>query len=100
MKSSYPEEKYDVAVRALAIGTDSIQHRLREAYISIMRLQKMDLKEEKLWQEHESIINSLTGTKQGPGDDPLDRTLRQMSDSDASRIADRIVSFSYEVRRR
>ena len=94
---AYAAEKYGVAVDSLATSTGTIQQRLKSAYFSSMRLMPDNIEERGLWQRHGALHAAMTRVHEGPGEGYLEKTLNQMSDEEAVRLASELVSINHSI---
>jgi hypothetical protein len=91
---SYAHEKFGTAVQSLATSSSSIQDRLHSAFMSFHPVQARDFKEPEVREAYEEIMQRLTAVKDDPHSLGTVRvTLNQMSDHEASEIAQLICDF-------
>jgi hypothetical protein len=93
---SYTDEKFYMAIRALAIGDGRIKDRLFNAYIYHLNGRHLQIPEE--WQaEFENIIVELTMVKPKGTEGSVKASLELMTDDRATEIADRLLSMFLEI---
>lgn len=93
MSLDYTWEKLYVAVTTLAAGTDRLQDRLRDAYTAaLIRLKPDDFPEDQR-QEFRQLQARMNREPAHRSEGTITTTTRLMSDEDARRIAEQIVSL-------
>lgn len=93
---SYAREKLTVGIISLAKGSDSIQKRLFDAYMSFHPLRERDFPED-LQENYREIMDLLTKVKPKGDEGSVKATLNQMSEEDANVIAEKLAILCFEV---
>lgn len=94
----YPYEKFYNAVSVLARSPRRIQDRILSAYMSFHPIKSSDFKDPEMATSYQEIMDRLTTVKDSEkGHVPA--TLDQMSDSEASVVADKIVDLFVAIAR-
>jgi hypothetical protein len=94
---NYVAEKFHVAVHCL-VSDKPLQQRVYNAYMSFHPIKVEDFKNESELQEaYKQIMDSLTVVEGAPGEGRVPATIKQMSDSDAAKLIDSILSFTFLV---
>jgi hypothetical protein len=89
-KYGYAWQHFHSAARTLAESSDSIQRRLRNAYVlALIRLQKEQLPPP-LQNDFSAIISRLKAEPASESQGGVDATMRSMSDDDAEDLATKI----------
>ena len=93
MAENYAQEKFYEAMLSL-IGEGALRRRLYGAALYLQRLQDKDFQRSpELKQKWQEIMRDLRHVEAGPGDDgDYNATLNRMTDEDASRVAENILS--------
>ena len=88
MSLDYVAEKYANAVRTLATGTDSIQERLRDAYLDTMgTTAHLEGVPEEIVTKIRHLEENLTRVDAQDGEGSVAATTRGLSDEEASEFA-------------
>lgn len=98
----YAYEKFNDALRSLAIGPDDVRHRLRPVFYHLRPLTEKHLPDH-LQEDHRWILMQLT--RLGPVKDKegnvirnaLDNTLDRIRNSTGTKIAERIFHIYFEL---
>jgi hypothetical protein len=95
MKSEekYAEEKFCVAVDAMATSSEGIRERLRGAYLSFSPIRAEQFEDEDLPRRFAEILDALTKVEPVGGEGSVWTTLRSATDQECERIAKMIVEF-------
>ena len=96
MKFTRLFEKFMVAVDMLATSPASIQKRLEGAYRSFTDIEPRDFEDDEMQVTFEQIRSRLTRIEQGQIDS-ITATCRQMSDQEATEVADFIFSLFLRI---
>ena len=96
MKFTSLYEKFMVAVDVLATSPASLQKRLEGAYRSFIDIEPEDFDDDEMQATFEQIRSRLTRVQQGQID-AIAATCRQMSDQEASEVADFIFSLFLRI---
>lgn len=96
MGLSYAREKLGSAVVTLATGTETLQKRLVDAFISMSAISARDFTSERLT-EWQSIYDRATSKKTGPYDGAYQNTLLTMSDDEAVQLASDICELEAKL---
>lgn len=86
MGASYAREKLGAAVYTLATGTEVLQKRLVDAFISMSAVSERDFKDDRRT-EWRSIYERATAVESGPYDGRYQNTLLTLNDGDAVQLA-------------
>ena len=94
--TAYAKEKFSSAIRAMATSAESIQDRLYYAFTIFIPVREDDFKDPEVRTAFEQIHDKLTSIKEDPREEGLVRvTTRQMSDAEASSLAQEICDFYF-----
>ena len=89
-------ERFMVAVEVLATSRASLQRRLEGAYRSFIDIEPKDFDDEEMQATFEQILSRLTRVQHGQIDS-ITATCRQMSDQEATEVADFIFSLFLRI---
>jgi hypothetical protein len=92
----YAEEKFSVAVDALATSSRDIRERIYSAYLSFAPIRPAEYEDAGLTEMHESLIRDLTKVEAKRDEGQVQATLATLSDDECEKIAERIFAI-YEL---
>lgn len=98
MGLDYAREKFYIAIDTLATSPSPIQERLFYAAMSLIRLRPEDDLPKELRKEFQAIIHELSKEPAIADEGTLAATTRKLSDDDAKKLAERILSIYIELR--
>ena len=89
----YIREKCRVAVISLAWGTESLQERLSDSYISALERLKAEELPPEMRDDFESVVYELTKIKPTSDEGSLAASVAQLDDDTANELIERIVGL-------
>jgi len=93
---SYAREKLSVGLISLAKGSDPIQMRLWDAYMSFHPLRENDFPKD-LQEDYKEIKDLLTKVKPKGDEGSVKATLSQMTEEEANIIAEKLAILCFEI---
>ncbi len=97
MKDHYPLEKFNQAVRDLAISADSLPERLFSAFLTFHPVQEEQLPTPELRKSYARLVQEMTKYKASGDEGDVQATLKRLSPDELQDLARQILDIRFQL---